>query len=69
MLVGVIIALFGLQADIASKHRIMTQDVLYRLKKLDLENRNNKGKSDRSSVYLVRESAKSSASLDEVLKE
>jgi glycosyltransferase involved in cell wall biosynthesis len=36
MLVGLIIALFGVQADIASKHRRLTQDVLYRLKKLDL---------------------------------
>ena len=36
VLVGLIIALFGVQADIASKHRQLTQDVLYRLKKLDL---------------------------------
>ena len=35
VLVGLIIALFGVQADIASKHRQLTQDVLYRLKKLD----------------------------------
>jgi hypothetical protein len=35
VLVGLIIALFGVQADIASKHRQLTQDVLYRLKRLD----------------------------------
>jgi glycosyltransferase involved in cell wall biosynthesis len=69
LLVGVIIALFGLQADIASKHRMLTQDVLYRLKKLDLENWNNKDKSDRSNVDLVREPEKSRSAPDEVLKE
>lgn len=37
LLVGVIIGLFGIQADIASKHRQMTQEVLYRLKKQELE--------------------------------
>jgi glycosyltransferase involved in cell wall biosynthesis len=37
LLVGVIIGLFGIQADIANKHRQMTQEVLYRLKKQDLE--------------------------------
>ena len=36
-LVGVIIGLFGIQADIASKHRQQTQEVLYRLKKTELE--------------------------------
>jgi glycosyltransferase involved in cell wall biosynthesis len=35
-LVGVIIGLFGIQADIASKHRQLTQEVLYRLKKVEL---------------------------------
>ena len=50
LLVGVIIALFGLQADIASKHRILTQDVLYRLKKLDLEKTNRKLTSERTNV-------------------
>lgn len=38
LLVGVIIGLFGIQADIANKHRQMTQEVLYRLKKQELEN-------------------------------
>lgn len=35
-LVGVIIALFGIQADIASKHRQLTEEMLYRLKKQEL---------------------------------
>jgi hypothetical protein len=38
-LVGIVILLFGIQADIASRHRQLTQEVLYRLKKMDLENR------------------------------
>lgn len=37
LLVGVIIALFGIQADIAGKHRQLTQEVLYRLKKQQLD--------------------------------
>jgi hypothetical protein len=37
LLVGVIIGLFGIQADIASKHRQLTQDVLYRLRKMELD--------------------------------
>jgi hypothetical protein len=37
VLVGVIIVLFGLQADIANKHRQLTQEVLYRLKKMEAE--------------------------------
>ncbi len=36
-LVGVIILLFGIQADITGKHRQLTQEVLYRLKKLEME--------------------------------
>ena len=36
-MVGIFIILFGIQADIASKHRQLTQETLYRLKKLDLE--------------------------------
>ena len=36
VLVGVITLLFGIQADIAGKHRQLTQEVLYRLKKLEL---------------------------------
>jgi glycosyltransferase involved in cell wall biosynthesis len=38
VLVGVIVGLFGIQADIASKHRLLTQEALYRLKKIELEN-------------------------------
>lgn len=34
-LAGVFIALFGVQADISGKHRQLTQEVLYRLKKLE----------------------------------
>lgn len=37
LLVGVLIFLFGVQADITSKHRQLTQETLYRLKKLELE--------------------------------
>ncbi|MCP5095514.1 MAG: glycosyltransferase family 2 protein [Chloroflexi bacterium] len=36
ILVGALIFLFGLQADITSKHRQLTQETLYRLKKLEL---------------------------------
>jgi hypothetical protein len=36
-LVGVLVLLFGIQADISSKHRLMTQESLYRLKKMELE--------------------------------
>ena len=38
LLVGVLILLFGIQADISSKHRQLTQEMLYRLKKLEIEN-------------------------------
>lgn len=34
---GTFIALFGLQADISSKHRLLTDETLYRLRKLELE--------------------------------
>lgn len=37
LLIGLLIGLFGVQADIASKHRQLTQEVLYRLRKMDLE--------------------------------
>jgi hypothetical protein len=37
LVVGSFIALFGLQADIASKHRVLTEELLYRLKKQELE--------------------------------
>jgi len=36
-MIGIFIMLFGIQADIASKHRQLTQETLYRLKKIDLE--------------------------------
>jgi glycosyltransferase involved in cell wall biosynthesis len=36
-LLGVFVLLFGIQADIAGKHRQLTQEVLYRLKKLEVE--------------------------------
>jgi hypothetical protein len=35
LLMGFLILLFGLQADIANKHRQLTQAVLYRLRKLE----------------------------------
>jgi hypothetical protein len=34
---GTFIALFGVQADISGKHRLLTDDTLYRLRKLELE--------------------------------
>lgn len=34
---GVLILLFGILADISSKHRQLTQELLYRMKKLELE--------------------------------
>jgi glycosyltransferase involved in cell wall biosynthesis len=37
LVVGVIILIFGIQADISSKHRQLTQEMLYRLKKIELE--------------------------------
>lgn len=37
VLVGVIIGLFGIQADVAGKHRQLTEEVLYRLKKQELD--------------------------------
>jgi glycosyltransferase involved in cell wall biosynthesis len=36
ILVGVLIVLFGIQADISGKHRQLTQEVLYRLKKMEM---------------------------------
>ncbi len=39
LLVGTLIGLFGVQADISSKHRQLTQEVLYRLKKRELEDK------------------------------
>ncbi|MCP4422599.1 MAG: glycosyltransferase family 2 protein [Chloroflexi bacterium] len=40
LLVGLFIFLFGVQADITSKHRQMTQETLYRLKKLEVGQKN-----------------------------
>jgi glycosyltransferase involved in cell wall biosynthesis len=37
LIVGLLIFLFGIQADITSKHRQLTQEALYRLKKLEME--------------------------------
>lgn len=37
LLVGLLIFLFGVQADISSKHRQLTQEALYRLKKLEYD--------------------------------
>jgi glycosyltransferase involved in cell wall biosynthesis len=37
LLVGILILLFGIQADISGKHRQLTQEALYRLKKMELE--------------------------------
>lgn len=37
LLVGVITLLFGIQADITGKHRQLTQEMLYRLKKMEIE--------------------------------
>jgi glycosyltransferase involved in cell wall biosynthesis len=37
LLLGLFIFLFGVQADITSKHRQITQETLYRLKKLELD--------------------------------
>ena len=39
LVVGVVMLLFGIQADITGKHRQLTQEVLYRLKKMELEDR------------------------------
>ena len=36
LLVGVLIFLFGVQADISNKHRQLSQETLYRLKKLEM---------------------------------
>ena len=44
LLVGTLIVLFGIQADISGKHRQLTQEMLYRLKKMELA-----GKSDHTS--------------------
>ncbi len=39
LLVGTLIVLFGIQADISGKHRQLTQELLYRLKKMELGDR------------------------------
>ncbi len=45
LLVGTLIALFGVQADIAGKHRQLTQEMLYRLRKQEFA-RTDAGASD-----------------------
>ena len=37
LVVGTLVLLFGIQADISSKHRQLTQEMLYRLKKLEAD--------------------------------
>ena len=37
LIIGVFIAAFGLLADISNKHRLLTEETLYRLKKLEFE--------------------------------
>ena len=69
LLVGVIIALFGLQADIASKHRMLTQDVLYRLKKLDLDRKNRSNTAERNNKEITSFTREKSGEPDRVLKE
>ncbi len=49
ILVGMLIFLFGIQADITSKHRQLTQETLYRLKKLEL-NRSSPDLTDQQDV-------------------
>jgi hypothetical protein len=39
LLVGTLIILFGIQADISGKHRQLTQEMLYRLKKMELQDK------------------------------
>jgi glycosyltransferase involved in cell wall biosynthesis len=43
LLAGALIVLFGVQADISGKHRQLTQEVLYRLKKMEVEARPPRG--------------------------
>jgi hypothetical protein len=40
LLAGLFIALFGIQADIAARHRQLTQEMLYRLKKMEFAQNN-----------------------------
>ncbi len=44
LLVGTLIVLFGIQADISGKHRQLTQEMLYRLKKMELAGQDEEGK-------------------------
>lgn len=41
-IIGILIFLVGIQADIAAKHRQLTQETLYRLKKMELQALNSK---------------------------
>ena len=45
-MVGALIILFGVQADISGKHRQLTQEVLYRLKKMELKREGTTGFAD-----------------------
>lgn len=46
LLVGTIIALFGIQADVAGKHRQLTQELLYRLRKQEIDQQLAAGQED-----------------------
>lgn len=50
ILLGVITLLFGIQADIAGKHRQLTEEMLYRLKKLELGERGARGRDEESDI-------------------
>jgi glycosyltransferase involved in cell wall biosynthesis len=53
VLVGIIIGLFGIQADVAGKHRQLTQEVLYRLKKQEIEGERSSGAQEKFSADIV----------------
>ena len=46
LMVGALIILFGVQADISGKHRQLTQEVLYRLKKMELKSEGTRDDTD-----------------------
>lgn len=50
ILIGVLVLLFGIQADIASKHRQLTQELLYRLKKMEFAGKES-GAESRGEIY------------------
>ncbi len=49
LLVGTLIVLFGIQADISGKHRQLTQEMLYRLKSMELS-RSDEPNGDQSTI-------------------